>query len=319
MNILEILNAKKQASLIKKRLIIEEEDVDDDISTQLKKILSIYKNTEFLPIDVIDKMIPIVMSSRVILHEYTNYHKILKITVKDLLSAPITNWQYNRPADLKRCFEIAKYMYNSKNNIDTMIYLSFNNVEQTFNIIDGIHRYTALKIIKEQNSKEIDLLNQSDFGNNNDAKWLFESYIIVNIRFNSLEGDLVELFKSLNKSNPVPDLYIRDVNKYKRNIIEQVVKNFQLKYNSHFSSTNRPQKPNINRDRFIDFLEKVFDKYKISEENPISLENILENLNTQIEFETSQHNTIPQKLKDKCLAGKCWLFIFSVDKLLTII
>jgi hypothetical protein len=197
--------------------------------------------------------------------------------------------------------------------MDTMLYLNFNNLEQTFDIIDGVHRYTALKLIKEQNSKQLDLICEGEFGNNHDAKWLYESYIIVNIKFNSLEGDIIELFKSLNKSSPIPELYIRDVSKYKRNVIEGVVKNFQFKYNSHFTASNKPTKPNINRDRFIDLLEIVFDKYKISEENSLSLENILENFNTQIAFDIP--TKLPQNIKNKCLNSGCWLFIYSVEKL----
>ena len=87
-----------------------------------------------------------------------------------------------------------------------------------------------------------------------------------------------------------------------------------FKYNSHFTASNKPNKPNINRDRFIDLLEIVFEKYKISEENPLSLENILENFNTLIAFDISELK-IPKNIKDKCLKSGCWLFIHSVEKL----
>lgn len=308
MNNSQLLLSIKKTNL-KKKFIIED---DDEIN--LNELLKLYKNAEFLPINIINTIIPTVFTSYVMLHEYSSCHKIIKIKVKDLLSSPITNWKYNRPADPKRCYDIAKYIYNSKNNMDTMLYLNFNNLEQTFDIIDGVHRYTALKLIKEHNSKQLDLICEGDFGNNGDAKWLYESYIIVNIRFNSLEGDIIELFKSLNKSSPIPELYIRDVSKYKRDVIEEVVKNFQFKYNSHFTASNKPNKPNINRDRFIDLLEIVFEKYKISEENPLSLENILENFNTLIAFDISELK-IPKNIKDKCLKSGCWLFIHSVEKL----
>jgi hypothetical protein len=135
MNSLQLSRIKAPITLKKKFIIIEDED-----DNNLNELLNPYKNSEFLPINIIDAIIPTVFKSCSIVHEYSCCHKIIKIKVEDLLSAPITNWKYNRPADLKRCYDIAKYIYNSKNNIDTMIYLNFNNVDKSFNVIDGIHR-----------------------------------------------------------------------------------------------------------------------------------------------------------------------------------
>ena len=304
---------QKQTSQKRSFLIIEDGDKYDKID-KLSKLLEPYKNNEFLPINIINPVITNIFTTCNILHEYTNYHKIIKIKIEDLLSSPITNWQYNRPPDLARCFDIAKYIYNSKNNIDTMLYLSFNNKKQAFDIIDGIHRYTSLNLIKEQNSKQLDLITPSDFGNNNDAKWLYDSYIICNIRINTSDGELIELFKSLNKSNPVPDLYIRDTNKEKKDIIEGITNNWIVKYNSHFSSNNKPNKPNINRDRFIDLLDAVYDKYKITEENKLLLEQILERTNTNIYYNIPKK--ISEKIREKCSNTGCWLFIYNIDKLI---
>lgn len=309
MSITQFLNSK---NLKKTSLIIEEDD-----SNQFESLLEPYKKMEYLPINIIDKLIKTAFESCEILHSYSNYHKIIKITVSDLLSAKITNWKYNRPPDLTRCFDIARYIYLSKNVIDTMLYVSFNNINQSFEIIDGIHRYTSLKIIKDENSKQLDLLTPSEFGNNNEANWLYDSYIILNIRINTTEGELIELFKCLNKSNPIPDLYIRDVNKDKREIIEAVSNNWQIKYKSHFSSNNKPNKPNINRDRFIDLLEKIYDKHNITNENKQLLDELLQRTNTNILF------NIPKKLstsiKEKCLGTGLWLFIYTPEELVKMI
>lgn len=308
MSIQQFLNKKP---VLKRHLLIVEEEEDD--ANSLREILEPYKQNELLPIHILNKLLSYSFKSCEILHEYTAYHKIIKIKIGHLLSAKITNWKYNRPADLTRCFDIARYVYGSKNVIDTMVYLSFNNQKQSFDVIDGIHRYTALKIIKDANSKELDLITPSEFGNNNDAKWLYDSYIILNIRMNASDGDLIELFKSLNKSNPIPDLYIRDANKDKRDIIETVSNNWQVKYKSHFSSNNKPNKPNVNRDRFIDLLEMIYDKYKITSENKFLLEELLQRTNTQISF------NVPRKLspaiKEKCSKSGLYLFIYTIDEL----
>jgi hypothetical protein len=300
-------------NLKKPTLIIEEDDSNENVGN----ILEPYKNMEYIPLNIIENLIKYSFQSSEILHSYSSYHKIVKIQISDLLTAKISNWKYNRPPDLIRCLDIARYIYLSKNVIDTMLYVSFNNKNQSFEIIDGIHRYTSLKIIQRENSKQLDLLTPSEFGNNNDAKWLYDSYIILNIRINTTEGELIELFKSLNKSNPIPDLYIRDVNKDKREIIEAVSNNWQIKYKSHFSSNNKPNKPNINRDRFIDLLEKIYDKYNITNENKQLLDELLQRTNTNILY------NIPKKLsnaiKEKCISTGLWLFIYSPDELVKMI
>ena len=283
-------------------LIIEE---DSTSTNSLLDFLEPYRNQEYISVNIIDKLIRTAFVSSHILHEYTNSHKILKITIADLLSVPISNWTYNRPPDLTRCNDIARYIYTSKCPIDTMLYLSFNNKKQTFEIVDGIHRYTSLKIIKEHNSKPSDFLTPSDFktsdfGNNNDATWLYNSYIIVNLRINALEGELIELFKNLNKSNPIPDLYIRDANKEKKDIIDISLIFINL---------------NSNRDRFIDLVESIYDKYEINNENKKFLEHVLERTNTNISYNIPKKITKSKSIHDKCLESGCWLFIYSAEEL----
>jgi hypothetical protein len=315
MNTLSTLenNNKDVGKKISKPIIIIEEDISSN------KILEPYKEQEYIPGFIINPFIKCSFISSTILHEYTGYHKIIKIKINDLLNAPIANWQYNRPPDFIRCKDIANYIYKSKTPIDTMLYLSFNNKTQTFDIIDGIHRYTSLKIINEYNSKPLDLITPSDFGNNNDANWLYNSYIIINIRFNALDGELIELFKNLNKSNPIPDLYIRDENKEKREIIENVVNEWQKKYPTHFSSKPKPYKPNINRDRLIDLLEIIYDKYEIKKEDKMFLSNLLERTNTNISYNVPRKIMKTTSIHDKCVETGCWLFIYSMEELVKLI
>lgn len=304
MDIREFFSGKKT------KLIIEDDD------NEVQNLLETYKNSEFIPNNIIQKVLTNLMPRAEIIHKYSERHFIIKIKVNDLLATSITNWKYNRPPDMVRCSDISKYIYLSKSPLDTMLYLNFNNKSKSFDVLDGIHRYTSLKIIKEKNSS-LDFITPSDYGNNNDAGWLYESHIILNMRFNSTEGELIELFKTLNKSTPIPDLYIRDVVKEKRDIIENLTNKWQTKYKAHFSSNNKPNKPNINRDRFIDLLEQIYNKYNINENNKNLLEEVLERANWNISI------NIPLKLSEtivkKCKDSGCWLFIYSDDKLLKII
>jgi hypothetical protein len=198
-----------------------------------------------------------------------------------------------------------------------MLYLSFNNMTQSFDVVDGIHRYTSLKILKENNSNSLNLIDPGDYGNNNDAEWLYQSHIILNIRFNAIEGELIELFKNLNKSSPISDLYIRDFIKEKREIIENVANNWQIKYKSHFSANNKPNKPNVNRDRFIDLLQEIYVKYNINEDNKYILEQVLDRTNWNIS--TNIPHKLSESIIDKCKSSGCWLFIYTNDKLVKMI
>ena len=293
----------------KKKLIIED--------TPLNNLLEPYKKCEFIPNNIINNLLMIIMPTSEIIHSYSDRHMIIKIKISDLLESPISNWKYNRPPDQIRCADIAKYIYLSKKPLDTMLYVSFNNINQSFDVIDGIHRYTSLKILKENNSKSLDLITGGDYGNNNDAEWLYNSYIILNIRFNAIEGELIELFKNLNKSSPISDLYIRDFVKEKREIIENVANNWQVKFKSHFSSNNKPNKPNINRDRFIDLLQEIYIKYNINEDNKQLLEQVLDRANWNISINIP--NKLSETIIDKCKFTGCWLFIYTNDKLIKMI
>jgi hypothetical protein len=304
---------------INKKIIVKDVEYTPN-KIKVNDLLESFKNNEYLPANIINSLITNTFESAVILHEYTCYHKVIKIKIKDLFTASFANWQYNRPADISRCEDIARYTYISKQTIDNIIlYVSFNNKTRTFDILDGNHRYNALRILKEHNSKPLDLITPSEFGNNNDAEWLYNSYILLNIRINATEGELIELFKNLNKTIPVPDLYIRDINKDKKDIIENIVNKWNVKYKSHFSSKDKPNKPNVNRDRFIDFLDKVYEKYQIMEENKYVLEQKLDQLNTKILYELNdlpKKKQLSYKIYEKCNETGCYLFIYDMDKLL---
>jgi hypothetical protein len=276
---------------------------------------TLQKNTDYLPTQLLQEVLRQSFPTVEVLHHYTENHKIVKIKVIDLVkSAHITNWIYNRPPDEARCPCIAKHIYTSKKPLDTMLHLSFNHQKCIFEILDGIHRYTALKMIYQENIQPIDLLTPSEFGNNQDAAvWLFDNYVILNIRFNASIGELIDIFQNINKSNPIPELYIKDIQKEKRDIIENVCNHWQIKYKSHFSSSQKPNRPNINRDRFIDLLEKVYEKYNIAEDSKQVLYQVLEQANKYVQAYPPKK--VPMSVMEKCLETGCYLFIHPIEKL----
>lgn len=299
------------------------------IETELQKtnddyaiIREPHKTYEFIPIQFIFQSVKHHFNSAELVHSFAQNHLVFKIQIKDILSAPINNWEYNRPPDMSRCPDIARYMYNSRKPIDTMIYLTYKNIPDCFEVLDGIHRITALKIIKTENEKmkpidhitpKQDLDKIHEFGSDNDANWLYDQYLLVNIRFNAVLGDLIEIFKTLNKSQTVPDIYIRDVAKEKRDIIDTIANDWQIRFKKHFSSSANPIIGNTNRNKFVDLLDKVYDKYKIDETKIYHFKQVLENANTLISFNVPTKTSIDSRVK--CRETGCYLFLHKNDKL----
>ena len=302
----------KKSNKNKSTILLEivEEPINMDIYTVAR---SPYISSEFIPSSIVPIIMKHYFNSSELLILYNENHGIYKIMIKDLLVDSVKNWEYNRPPDMVRCPDIARYIYNSKKQVDTMVYLSFNNLKETFEVLDGIHRITALKIIKEENSKPLDLLEQHEFGSGNDANWLYNQYLLVNIRFNASLGELIEAFKNLNKCQAVPELYIHDHSKEKRDIIDTIANEWFVKYKKHFSSASNPFLGNTNRNKFVDLLDKLYEKHKIRECNSDKLRKILDNAN--LRMSTNIPTKVSIDIRVKCKETGCYLFLLKNDKL----
>lgn len=312
----KIVSLSKKSRQHKRPILleVEEEQIYTDNYTTVRMP---YTLSEFIPSNIIPIIIKHYFESAELVLQYNENHGMYKIMIRDLLVNSVKNWEYNRPPDMARCPDIARYIYNSKKPIDTMIYLSFNNLKEIFEVLDGIHRITALNIIKQENSKLVDLLCPSDFGSDNDANWLYNQYIIVNIRFNATLGELIEAFKNLNKSQTVPDLYIHDQAKEKRDIIDTIANEWYVKFKKHFSSSANPITGNTNRNKFVELLDKLYDKHKIDEYNSDKLRQLLEVSNTQISTNISSRVSLDVRVK--CKESGCYLFLLKNDILEQII
>ena len=306
--------SKKHKSPILLDIIEELLNIEEPVNTNEYTIIrNIFGSSEYFP----SKDISIIMNhhfaSCELLFSYNENHGLYKIKIKDLLVDSVTNWEYNRPPDMERCPDIARYIYNSKKHIDSIVYLSFNNLKESFEVLDGIHRITALKMIKTENSKPLELLCPGDFGSANDANWLYEQYLLVNIRFNASLGELIEVFKNLNKSQTVSELYICDHAKEKKDIIEKIVNDWYFRFKKHFSSSANPITGNTNRTKFSNLLLHLYDKHKIRQTNIEKLKTILENANEKIS------KNIPDKvsidIRVKCRETGCYLFLLKPDVL----
>jgi hypothetical protein len=256
-------------------------------------------------------MIPIIrpIPSLTRVHSYSDNHYISKCTISDLLKAKVINWEHNRPPDLVRCSEIAENICLRKPILDWMLYATYDKDTTTFYIVDGIHRFTSLQIIHKENNKPYDYITPSSFGGNGDANWIYDAHILICIRSNLTKGETIDWFQMLNKSNPVPDLYINNTSEEKRNIIEEITKDWMRTYKQHFTSSNKPNIPNTNRDKFIELLDGIYEKY-----GKTTVPQLTEKL---CDFNNYIREHIPRKANqsaiDKCKTTGCFLFLLSKD------
>ena len=247
-----------------------------------------------------------------IVSEYNDHHCLLTITINALVNVmkPV-NWKHNRPADETRWRSIAKSIFTKRTQFDTIIYVHYNSTIDTFEIIDGLHLFSAIKHIYFENSKPVNPMETNEFGGNRDARWFYESSILVSVYSDRSFGELATIFENLNNSVPIPSIYIPDTAPgQKKHVVCDVAILWQRRYPKHFSDGNRTKIPNINRDRFMDILADVYDeKHDLLE--------LLEKTNTRLKHQFSGSGLAKLSLQtlSKCADSDCWLFIVKPDSL----
>jgi hypothetical protein len=237
-----------------------------------------------------------------IIIDYSYDHKVIKVSAMEWLDAPIRNWKYNRKPDEKRCIEIAEHQLT--HYVEDMFFVAYNKSTNTFDIIDGSHRDGALRMNHRLLNEGVDVV-------------ALQGNLIVNIRLNASEGQLVDLFQTLNKSISVPRLYVQNspeeeqkqALEQKKDIIERTVYEIQRMFSDHFSPSGRPNRPNTNRDLFINQVEQWY-MARLEEHN--------DSKDTLVEFIMEENQRYKQKaptlklsdsIKKKCEKTGCWLFI----------
>jgi hypothetical protein len=117
----------------------------------------------------------------------------------------------------------------------------------------------------------------------------------------------------LNKSQAVPELYIKDHVKEKREVIDNIANDWFVKYKKHFSSSSNPNTGNTNRNRFVELLDKIYDKHNIQEMGIRKLRRILDETNNRVRENIPVKVTLDVRVK--CKETGCYLFLYKNDKL----
>ena len=99
--------------------------------------------------------------------------------------------------------------------------------------------------------------------------------------------------------------------KSKVQIINNIANEWCHKYKKHFSSSSKPNTGNTNRDKFVDLLDKLYNKHQCKDEN--KLRDILDNANEDLSLNNPK---VSIDALYKCKETGCYLFLLKNDKLL---
>jgi hypothetical protein len=168
-------------------------------------------------------------------------HKDIVIQVSDKQTIHICkkipkfiNWSKNRPPDTTRINQLKEYYVSEKISFIPGIIYAWDNGD-TLQIYDGIHRILA--------------------ANDLDCEFTFLMCV-----YKTKDEDLiVNDFKAINKSCPVPTLYTDEQTELtilKKLVCENIVEELCKKYYAFVSPSRKPYIYNFNRDVIIEWLSE---------------------------------------------------------------
>jgi hypothetical protein len=159
---------------------------------------------------------------------------------------------------------------------------------------------------------------------NESNSWFYNSYLLLEIKYNYTKGEYIDWFETINKCSPVSEIYTNSHDERKE-IVEEVVNIYYSKYNSHFTGALKPNIPNTSREKFTDVVLYICDNFHISSENKKCILKILEDINKQISEIVTTHNpkkfnkNITDKALEKCNLTGLYLFLSKPERLLILI
>ena len=227
--------------------------------------------------------------------------KILgKINNKILLQHEIEIPNEQRIKDQQKIDEIVEYQEsyfrkNNKFNFLGAINIHYNIQNKKYYLVDGQHRFNAIKKLTNKGYEKIDVL-------------------IELIMVETLE-ELKENYSLINKNTELPDF----PDTIDKNIPESVAQDFFDKYQNIWSTTRKVRRPHINKNNFQESLGVLTEKLGI--ETPQKLIKILEDFNERLKqwpfanFPSYKTFKDPSKIETKCRETGLYLgmFMFKDD------
>lgn len=190
-------------------------------------------------------------------------------------SLDVKQWKYNRPPDMNRVPEIHAWM-EQFNRMDGLLNLAYIPGEGLV-CFEGNHRRLALEGVNIR--------------------------VLVDILWNATDEIVIHEFRRLNKSVSVPELYVEPNSATLRLEIQDAAEELCKKYPTHCKPTNRPIRPNFNRDKLIDELTRL------QREHQLPVRELISQLLKQ--SESRDKKGLPEKIKQTCEKTGLWLFAWS--------
>jgi hypothetical protein len=276
-----------------------------DLINKLKRMTDLVELQTELQTKLTDMGLKLVIS-------HSDKHQTYKIKMKKFMKLNMIRWQFNRPANMEKIHEIGESLFGKRQPIFFIFQCIYNQEENLFEIIDGMHRYYALKRIN-------DMLEE-----NEQNSWFYNSYLLLEIKYNFSKGEYIDWFETINKCSPVSEIYTNSQDERKE-IVEEVVNIYYSKYNSHFTGALKPNIPNTSREKFTDVVLYICDNFHISTENKKCILKILEDINKTISQIVKNNNpkrfnkNITDKSLEKCNLTGLYLFLAKPEKLFILI
>ena len=194
--------------------------------------------------------------------------------------------------DKEKVSEICEYQieyfkkHSRFNFLGVMIVNTINR--ETFFIIDGQHRYLALKKLIDDNY----------------CPEIFIQLCIINN-----EEELRANYNIVNKNTPLPQ-FPENTNK---NLVEDTYTYFLNKYDKMFKTSLRPQRPFVNKTIFQEAIAFISNKFDIQTQGPLI--KLIEDFNSMIsEWDSSNYprtKTITPKMLKLCEENKFYLGLYT--------
>lgn len=206
-------------------------------------------------------------------------HLVYWIPVKVFNSLPIRLWKHNRLPDQDRVKEIHEYMKESK-RMDGMIHLAMIGDELV--CYESNHRREALKGLEDM------------------------ATILVDILPNATDELVKSEFHRLNKAVSVPELYFSYDPEQNFRDLKLAIDDFCESYKKHKVTSNKPQRPNFNRDILTD------ECLRLIKELNIDVDELFERLcKYNMRLILKDKTGLPKKIAEKCSESGLWLFAWS--------
>jgi hypothetical protein len=190
----------------------------------------------------------------------------------------IWTWKYNRPPTDDRISEIHEWNAQFK-RMDGLLNLAY--IPGTGLVcFEGNHRRLALR--------DLDIT------------------VLVDILWDVTDEIVMHEFRRINKSVSVPDLYVVETESSLKAEVEQFVAWFRKKYSAHEVASERPQRPNFNRDGLTDQITRL------QKETGISMKDLADRLDLlNIRYSEQSRVKLSAKIIEKCAKTGLWLFAWS--------